>query len=162
MAFVQRTSIHGRRLGISTTGGIISASSGSTAAADQAAQMWGVGLCNEVSSGGELIPNDGITIISSDSTGGEAFIIASPVVGIAKEILCAASASAYTLNTSATSVLFVGTGTGSTQLGNIGSTILTMGSANAVNLFGLSIQLRGLSATRWAVLGRSSSHAVSS
>ncbi len=87
--FKQRVSIHGRRMGISSTGGWISADKATGAGStlfDMAAQMWGKAMVETVSAAGGTISNSGITIISSASTAGAAFVMSAPIPGIHKEI----------------------------------------------------------------------------
>jgi hypothetical protein len=147
MAFVQRTSIHGRRLGLSTTGGIISASTGSTASADQSAQMWGSGMVETLSTVG-TISNSGVSIISSDTTG-DVWNIAAPVAGVHKEIhFQSPSTEVFTFDTTAVSIFFNSSlGEGST----FGSTTLTAVSPATAGIGG-SLVLRGLSATVWGIV----------
>ena len=97
--FVPRTSIHGRRLGISSSGGIISSPAGSSDI-DQSAQMWGPGLFESVTASSASIANSGVTIVSTGSTSGTSFTVSAPVQGVEKEIVFQTSATAITLTTS--------------------------------------------------------------
>ena len=162
MPFKIRTSIHGRRLAITSTAGIGSLSTDSTSiGVDQVAQMWGGAMVQTVSSGGAAVVNHGLTVVSSLSTGGmAALVLGTPFAGVRKQLSFITSASLLTLETSATTILFASGG--SSLLTDIGSTILTIGSAAFPGIFGTSITLVGLSTTIWSVLGRSSSNLVSS
>lgn len=108
-----------------------------------------------VSSGGASIRNSGITIISTDSTSGMAALeLAAPVMGSHKEIINLSSATALTLDTTATTITML-TGSSGT---NVGTTELTWAGPN---LYGAAIVLRGLSGTQWSVV-RNNSAVVSS
>lgn len=143
-AFVQRTSIHGRRLGISSSGGITSSPSGSTDI-DRSAQMWGPGLITSVSSA-DTIPNSGTNILSTATAAALTYIIAAPVAGVLCEIISQTTSSGVTINTTATTINF-------NSSGGTSSTALVI--ALAAGTEGQSVVLRGLSATQWQVLSRS-------
>lgn len=142
--FVQRTSIHGRRLGISSSGGITSSPSGSTDI-DRSAQMWGPGLISSISSA-ETIPNSGVNILSTAAAGALTYTIAAPVAGVRCEVISQTTSSGVTLNTTATTINF-------NSSGGTSSTALTMLLAGGTE--GQSVVLRGLSATQWQVVSRS-------
>lgn len=147
MSFEIRTSIHGRRLGLSTTQGIVQVSSDSTAAADRSAQMWGSGMLETLSTVG-AISNYGVTVISSDSTSGTSpWTVGAPVAGVQKEIHFQTPSTLIHLNTSAVTIFFNSSlAEGST----FGSTVLSI--AGAAAGIGGSLVLRGLSATVWGVV----------
>lgn len=151
MAFQMRTSIHGRRLGLSSTGGIVNsldASGKNSTAFEQAAQMWGAALVETVSSAGASISNSGVTIISSDSTSGTSpFFVAAPIAGIHKEIHIQTPATALALNTTAVSIFF---NSSLAEGSSGGSTTLTI-AGTAAGIAGV-ITLRGLSTTQWGVV----------
>ena len=148
--FTQRVSLHGRRLGLSSSGGLVAISSaGSTAGANVAAQMWGSGAIETVSANAATIRNSGVTIVSTDSTSGATFDVSAPVAGVHKEIHFQTSATALTLNTTATTIKFNSTlaeaaAGGSTLLNIVGAAAGTAG----------SLILRGLSATAWSIASK--------
>jgi hypothetical protein len=149
--FKMLTSIHGRRLGISSSGGLVShfgsTGSGSTAFVS-AAQMWGTGMLQTVSSAGASINNAGITVISSDSTAGSTpFILQVPAAGLSKEIFITTTATALALDTNS-SLVYINSTLGETAAG--GSTAFSI-TGPATGIAG-SIVLRGLSATQWAIM----------
>ncbi len=154
MGFVRRTSIHGRRLGLTSTNGIYGQIVNSTATdADTVAQMWGPGMFETVSSAGAAIANYGITIVSSDSTSGTTpFLVGAPVQGVYKEIHFQTSATASALNTTSTTIKFNST---LAEAAAGGTTALTV--AGAATGIGGVIVLRGLSTTAWGIV----SHTVS-
>ncbi len=150
--FTMRTSVHGRRLGLSSTNGILSAPAGSTGH-NRAAQMWGPGLFETVSAAGASISNSGVTICSSDSTSGTAPIfVSAPVQGVSKEIAFQTPATALALNTTATTIKF---NSSLAELSAGGSTTLTI--AGTAGGIGGTLVLRGLSTTVWQIV----SHTVS-
>jgi hypothetical protein len=144
MAFTLRTSIHGRRLGLSSTGGILGAPINSSDGFDAAAQMWGSGMtATTTSTGGATLPNYGVSVIATSATAAT-FLIGAPVAGVRKEIYVVTSASALTFGGTSTSQVF-----SKVAGGSAGSTTLTLTDAN---LAGQSLLLRGLSATKWGVM----------
>lgn len=152
MAFVMQVSRHGRRLGISTTGGIVSGvkqAGGLSTAIEMAAQMWGPAMFETVSSQGDTLTNSGISIISSDSTSGTSpFFVSAPVQGVYKEIHFQTPATETVFNTSASTIFFnttlaYGAAAGST-------TVTVDGAASGTAGY---LVLRGLSTTVWAVAG---------
>jgi hypothetical protein len=148
MAFTQRKSIHGRQLGISSTGGIISAVEGSTVHG-MAAQMWGETMLETISSAGAAVRNYGITVISSGSTSGTTpFLVGTPAAGVDKQIFLQTSATLIHLNTTSTAIWFNST---SAIGASGGSTVLIAANAAAAGLGGESLVLKGLSATVWQV-----------
>jgi len=144
--FSIRTSIHGRRLALSSSGGIVSDPSGSTQGADRSAQMWGRGLFETVSGAVGAISNSGVSIVSSDSTSGSSMPVAAPVQGVEKEIVFQTSATALVLHTTATTIKFNST---LAESAAGGSTTLTVTGAAAG--IGGTLVLRGLSATAWQI-----------
>lgn len=139
--FTQRTSIFGRRLGLSSTGGIVSAPSGSTDI-DRSAQMWGPGL---FSSSTGLV-NSGTNLLGGTG-GAQTFILSgAPQVGLRCEIISDTSSSSVTINTTDATINF-------NSSGGTSSTALTFAVAGGTE--GQSVVLRGLSATRWQVISRS-------
>src|SRR3990167_941297 len=145
MPFRMVTSLHGRRLGLSSTGGIIQAINstgrGSTTF-DMAAQMWGNSMLATHSSSLATLRNNGVNLISSATAASYAFTVAAPAIGVYTEILSASSATTITLDTSATTITFATTG-------NAVTTGLTIALASTLGgCVGQALVLRGLSATR--------------
>lgn len=158
--FTSRTSIHGRNMAISATGGFITArdsTGGGSTAFDMAAQMWGKAMVETVSSAGASISNVGLTIVSTDSTSGASFTVTVPVIGVSKEIHFETSATAHTFNTTGTNILF---GTSASVASTLGSTTLSI-SSSAAGISG-TIVLRGLSATKWQIVSHAQTMTVSS
>lgn len=149
--FKMLTSIYGRRLGISSSGGLVShtgSTGGGSTAFVTAAQMWGTGMVETISAAGATINNAGLTYISSDSTAGTTpYILQAPVAGLSKEIFITTTATALAINTNATTVFISST---LAELAAGGSTTLTI-SGPATGIGG-SIVLRGISATQWAIM----------
>ena len=148
MSFSMRHSIHGRRLGLTSSGGVVASPSGSTTIG-QAAQMWGDDseIFETVSAAGATISNSGVTVISTDSTSGAAFVVSAPITGISKEIHFQTSATAHTLGTTATTIKFNST---LAESAAGGSTTLTVTGA-AGGIAGVVV-MRGLSGTAWGLV----------
>ena len=115
-----------------------------------------------VSSGGAVVLGSGVTIVSTDSTSGMAALqMSAPVAGAFKEILFAGSATALSIDTSATTILFLTTG--SSLTGILGTTTISLdGDVNRLEVGGHTLLLRGLSATVWQVVSGMESTRVSS
>lgn len=143
---IMRTSIHGRRLGLSSTGGILAGSSGSTEF-NSLAQMWGNDLFEDVSGATGAISNSGISVVTTDSTSGSSMPVAAPVAGVYKEIVFQTSATALVLHTTAATIKFNST---LAEAAAGGSTTLTVAGATAGT--GGTLVLRGLSATAWQIV----------
>ena len=146
MVFIMHTSKHGRRLGLSSTGGFISAinSTGQMSTAmEMCAQMWGPAMEDSITAVTSTIGNTGVTSLAVATATAIAFEIAPPVQGVYKEIHIDTSASEISLGSPTTDVVFVASNKGA------GSTMFM----SAVNLSGQVISLRGRSTARWAVLG---------
>lgn len=141
-----RTSIHGRKLGLSSTGGILGGSSGSTAF-NSVAQMWGADLFETVSGAVGAISNSGVSIVSSDSTSGSSMPVSAPVQGVSKEVFFQTSATALVLHTTAATIWFNST---LAEAAAGGSTTLTV--AGGAAGIGGSLVLRGLSTTVWQIV----------
>jgi hypothetical protein len=151
-------SLHGRRIGLTSTGGIggyINSTGGGSTAVTQFAQMWGSGMIETVSSAGATISNSGITHVSSDSTSGMAALtMSAPVAGVEKKIFFVTSATALTIETTAAGILFYGM----TSTAPTGSSVLSIvGSAGALPVRGSYITLTGLNSTTWLVTGKTAS-----
>jgi hypothetical protein len=144
MPFFQRTSIHGRRLSITSTGGIGSKSSGSTShAPDQVAQMWGPGLKSVASASEVEMVNFGITSLTAASATAQNYTILAPVEGVRKDIHIETSASEITLNGATTDIVFQSTFAG------VGSSMFL----SSALLAGKTVSLLGMSTARWAITG---------
>lgn len=145
--FTMRTSIHGRRLGLSSTGGLISAftSTGghNSSAYNMNAQMWGSGMIDTVSAVTSTIGNAGVTSLAVATATAIAFELEAPIAGIYKEIHIDTSASEISIGSPTTDVVFKASN------GGAGSTMFMA----AANLSGAVIALRGRSTARWAVIG---------
>ncbi|HDZ37879.1 MAG TPA: hypothetical protein ENH62_06290 [Marinobacter sp.] len=156
MAFIMKTSIHGRRMGISSSGGFIAAldaTGGGSTVFSQSAQMWGDALVETVSAAAATISNSGITIISSASTAGAAFVMSAPIAGIHKEIHFQTPSSLHSINTTAITIFF---NSSLSDGSSGGSTILNF--VSATTELGGVLVLRGLSDTNWGIV----SHTVAS
>ena len=144
MAFLPRTSIHGRRLAITSTGGLGSLSSGSTEIKlDQVAQMWGPGLKSVASASEVEMNNFGITSLTAASATAQNYTILAPVEGVHKDIHIETSASEITLNGATTDIVFQSTFAG------VGSSMFLTSALLAVK----TVSLLGMSTARWAILG---------
>lgn len=148
--FKLKKSLHGRQVGLSSTGGVVTQVEGSSDI-DNAAQMWGPGMMETLSSNGAWVSNSGMTVISSGSTSGSSYSVRAPVAGVSKEIFIYGTATAVTLNTSATTIGFLTTS--AVLQANLSTTLSIAGAAGGVG--GGVLELRGLSTTLWAVRGRS-------
>jgi hypothetical protein len=148
---VMRTSIHGRRFGLSSTGGLLTgydATGGQSTLFDQQAQMWGGALVSTAPADGGLISNSGITVIGAGTTNGSTFLIANPVAGLRKELLFAVcSATALNFETTSTSAFIRTTGT---ALGSTGSTHIDVDSDDPISG---GITLMGISTAEWVITG---------
>ena len=149
--FRQITSIHGRRLGLSSTGGIL-ASTGSTEFDAVAVMRDSTGarlgplyepLTAVASSIGSTIGH-GFSTISSGTATAPSFEISEPVVGVEVEIHIDTSASEMTFGSCTTAIVF------RTTLSGEASTMFFSALAD-VDLFGVSLTLRGITTTQWNV-----------
>lgn len=143
--FIKQVSIHGKRLYLTSTGGIANDSSfvavmrNATGVVQDKIRSY----VETISSSGSVLVNYGLSIISS-ATGQATFAhtIAAPVAGITKSIFQEGSATTVTFGTSATTILFRSTA-------SAGSTLMTFSSTNGLG--GTAVTLIGLSATRWGI-----------
>lgn len=160
MAFVRAKSVHGRELGLTSTGGLVSAygSTGRlTGSFDAIAVMTDSTWARltpfreplvAASSSGATLSNSGVSLLSSATATARTFSIAAPVAGVYKEIISQASASSLIFSATSTAQTFYtssGVRTGTTSL-----TLISEPAGDGT--FGNSIALRGVSATRWAVI----------
>jgi hypothetical protein len=148
MAFVMQKSVHGRKLAVSSSGGIVSAvgaTGNDSATIGGAAQMWGSNFLETVSSAGTSLMNCGVSVISSDSTSGASFSLGTPEAGLYKEIHLQTAATALTL-AAPSSTVYINSSLATAAAG--GSTSVALAGAT----LGGSIALRGLSATVWGIV----------
>jgi hypothetical protein len=153
MPFQMLTSVFGRRLGISSSGGLVMGAKGSTVI-DRAAVMTdstGARL-NQVcepltaaSSSGATISNDGLTTLNHSSATTLAFVLQRPAAGSVKRLASLSTSSAIVIDTSATTIVFQTSGGAS-------STSLTFGAANNKGEFAVLV---GLSTAKWMAMGKS-------
>lgn len=161
---VIQTSVHGKRFGLTSTGGVLTKPTTSTGYS-HLAEISSAGVFNSsissfnstvtdlpvaklktvvetaTASAATLTPY-GLSIISSDVINGSVLKLGAPEIGILKEIFCDSSASTVSINTTATANVF---GT------SVDSTALVLDDAGGIR--GKTVALRGLSATRWAIIG---------
>lgn len=144
------TSIHGRRLGLSATGALLMQQRDSTgmsrAVTVSSANIREETIAESVltcSGSAVVITNSGFTHVTSDmSVNGAALTVSAPAAGVLKEIFLDSSASTVSLGSTAAGITFGA---------SVGSSVRVMDAAGGVR--GTSIVLRGLSTTRWAILG---------
>ena len=167
MAYRIRTSIHGRRLGLGSSGNIVDEagngalmknSTGAIQSSSSALTFAGTLTLSEgiasglqtVSSSGTQLVAHGVSVLSSASATVRDFTIADPVAGVMKHIFSVSSASAITILTTSTVTVFA-----STQ--DITATGLTLGAAAGVA--GEAIVLMGVTTNstlpRWGVFSKS-------
>lgn len=144
--FIKQVSIHGKRLYLTSTGGIANDSSfvavmrNATGVVQDKIRSY----VETISSSGSVLVNYGLSIISTSTGQGTfAHTLAAPVSGIVKRIFQESSATTVTFGTEATTVLFRSTG-------SAGSTLMTFSSTNGLG--GCSVTLVGLSTTRWGIV----------
>lgn len=144
--FSRLSSIHGRRIAMSSTGAIVDKNGYGAVVADASGVLQSAfkSAVELISSSGAVLAAVGMSYLSSGTATSRNFTILAPSSGQHKEIFSLSSASVIVLETTATGIYFVSTGTSSSAL--------TFGGAT---LFGATVTLRGLSATRWAVLNKS-------
>jgi|SRR3990167_1550477 len=142
--FSRLTSINGRRLAMSSSGAIVDKNGFGAVMADSSGVLQTVikSFVETISSSAAVLAAYGLSIFSSATSTARNFTIAAPSSGQGKEIFSLSSASTITLETTATGIFFVSTGASSTAI------TFSAGAGS----FGETITLRGLSATRWAVL----------
>ena len=159
-----RTSIHGKRLGLGTTGGLIVDHLGTAYQAvvrstadviqNSSALLFGTDGVNPQSdipsSASALIPSFGKQSITSGTATSHnataaktAWLIEAPVAGVKKELHIDTSASEVTFGSPTTTITFH-----STKHGEGSTMFLTK-----ANLAGTVVQLRGETATLWSVIG---------
>ena len=157
-------SLHGRKMGQTSSGGIVIQPTSSTGMS-HLAEISSAGVFNSsltsfgstitemtvaklkapvetVSSSAATMVNYGVSIISSDVINVSVLTLSAPEAGILKEIFGDSSASTVSINTTATTITF---GT------SVGSSALVLDDAGGIR--GKCVILRGLTATRWAIVG---------
>jgi len=163
------TSIHGRRLGLSSSGGVLIAKTSSTGVShlgeissagvfESSIDSWtAVGQFGSTLSGYKsffetasassvTLSNKGMTHVTSDlSVIGATLLISAPEIGVEKEIYLDSSASTLSLGSTSSDITF---GT------SIGTSVLVLDQVGGVR--GTALRMRGISATRWALLGKHS------
>lgn len=144
------TSIHGKRFGLSASGGLLAHETSatgvkravmmSTADVIQGKPAYDV---QTASASGAVITNYGLTHVTSGVVNGATLTVSAPAAGVEKEIFFDSSASTLSLGTTAAGITFGA---------SVGSSVLNMDAAGGVR--GTGLIMRGLSSTRWALLGR--------
>ena len=174
MPYSRRTSIHGRRLALSSTGALVDANAygalmkNSTGAIQSSSTLLTyvgevevaghriVAQSAVASSVASTLTNYGFQSLSSASaTAMTAFEIAAPVAGTSKEIYIDTSASEFSLGGTATDVIFAST----LVTANV-STLFASSAAAGGGLADTVIILRGISTTQWAIMGSTVNLAV--
>lgn len=159
--FIQRKSLHGRMLGISSSGGLVmsvkttSANLAASSDINMAAQMWGPGMIQTIGAGATAtrILNSGLTYFTTGSSAAALYSMAAPAAGVVKTLVFQLASTLLTLNTTATTILFQ---TSTAHLSSTaGSSALTVTSSDGV---GTAATLVGLSTTQWLLLSRRSTH----
>ena len=166
MAFADiLTSLHGRRFGLSSSGGVLVSPTTGTGFS-HLAEISSAGVFNSsissfgstigeftakvvksvvetISSSAATLVNYGLSIISSDVINGSLLKISAPETGIHKEVFCQSSASTLSFTTTADTIVF------DTSFGASSSALVfdLVGGTR-----GKALVLRGVDATRWAVL----------
>jgi len=154
-----RHSIQGKRVGLSSTGGLITKVNtgvNSTLPHGMAAQMWGESMARTVtmSTVNSTLDNYGthhLTSTGSTSSSAPVFELARPELGVKKTIHIDSSSSEFSLGGTSTAIVFA-----STYASANGSTMFL----SKVNLAGTVIQLEGVSTARWMVSGSTTSIVV--
>ncbi len=159
-------SVVGHRLGLSASGGLLfkpTTSTGVSHAAElssagkfnssidgaSAIGQWGSsltgykGFIEKVSATNVKMVNYGLSHVTSDVINGATLLIAAPEAGIHKEIYFDSSASTMSIGTTAAGISFGA---------SVESSVHNVEAAGGV--MGTSLTMRGLSATKWALLGR--------
>lgn len=154
--FIQRKSLFGRMLGISSSGGLVmsvkttAVNLAASSDINLAAQMWGPGMFTQATAAGALIANHGFTQVTTASTAGSTWFVAAPTRGVEKRIFFVTTSSG-TLTTTSTLISFLLNGLAGSTVVNVNSTLGNI----------TSLALVGLSTTQWLVAGRSGSTSIS-
>lgn len=144
--FSRLTSIHGRRIAMSATGAIVDKNGYGAVMADSSGvlQTQIKSYVEAVSSSGANMTAYGMSYVASGTATAQNFTISAPSSGLEKTIFSISSASTIILETSGATITFFTTGTSSSAL-----TFSAGGGAR-----GEAVLMRGLSATRWAVINK--------
>jgi len=146
---VMRTSIHGRRLGLSSTGGILTgydSTGGHSTAYNQQAQMWGLALVSTAPASGGTLDSAGQTVFGAGTTNGSTFYLPAPQAGLHKQfVFVAASATALGFEPDAAGIYIVST---ATALASTGSTTLTL---NVDDPISGVVNFLGVSTAQWVM-----------
>jgi hypothetical protein len=148
------TSLHGRKLGLTSSGGLaivpttsnvvnrLVEQSSDGVVADLGITKLRMGVETATSSAATL-SNSGLSVISSDVINGSVLTLSAPSSGVMKQIYSLSTASSITFNTTAATIFF-GASVDSSALvfDNLGGTK------------GTAVHFVGISATRWAYFGR--------
>ena len=157
-------SLHGKQVGLTSSGGLIFEPTTSSGY-NHAAEISSAGVFNSsvsafgstvgeitiqkvktvvetVSSSAATMVGYGMSIISSDVINVSVLKLSAPETGMLKEIFCDSSASTVSLNTTSSDITFAT---------SVGSSVLALDDAGGIR--GKTLTLRGLSATRWAIVG---------
>ena len=161
------TSIHGRRLMLTSTGAILDSegyaavmkSTADVAQNSTALLFSQLGVShqsNVASSVASTLTNYGFQLLSSASaTAITGFEIAAPVAGVTKEIHFDTSATEFSLGGTSTAVVFA-----STLVTANGSTLFVSDVVGGGGIADTVVILRGISATRWAIIGSTTNLAI--
>lgn len=139
---------HGRRFGISSSGGILSEDS--TGSMQRAVMQSSADVIqgkpaqylDTIEASGSKMTNYGLSHITSDVINGSTILISAPAQGVEKKIFLDSSASTLSIGTTAAGITFGA---------SVGSSVYNMDAAGGVK--GTGIVMVGLSATRWAFVG---------
>lgn len=146
--FTRLTSIHGRRIAMSSTGAIVDKNGFGAVMADSSGVLQTPirSYTEAISSSGASLSATGVSYFSSGTATAQNFTLVAPSSGQFKEIISFSSATTITLETTGSTITFVSTGTSSSALTFSG----------ASGQFGQTVRLRGVSNSRWVVLGKTS------
>lgn len=144
--FTRLTSIFGRRLALSSSGGLVNSASHAFVSRDATGTLQDTlrSYVETISSSGAQMVNRGLSILSSASATARAVLIAAPLAGLEKVIYSVSSASVITISGSATTTIF--------QTSGAGTTVMTITAGGGAT--GEGVRLIGLSTTRWGMLGK--------
>ena len=145
--FTRLTSIHGRRIAMNSTGAIVDKNGYGALMVDASGvlQMVVKSAVELISSSGAVLVAHGMSYLSTGTATDRSFTISAPSSGLEKFIFSLSSASTILIETTAASILFVTTGASSSAI-----------TFSGANMHGEVVHMMGLSATRWAVLNKTS------
>lgn len=136
------TSIHGRKFGLTSSGGLLTYETGATAPSialmgDTSGRVPAIVTASAVV--GTTMTNYGLDVLSSATATAAIYTMRAPAAGVLKEITVATTSSEITLQGTATSILFGSSGA---------DKVFISGAENRSK----SVILRGITTSRWAVL----------